>query len=137
MIYSSRNANRSSKIICILSVALIPKLVSAQSNARDMGRKKHLSDISTALELLYNDIWEYSAWDCTYHLDWSYKIITGAWWWPTSPTSQIFYNLVESGYISNLPRDPQKRKHAWDNRNCWQDAWWEWYYGYNPFYAMK
>ena len=117
-------------IIGILAAALIPRLVGAQANARDMARKKWLNHIYWWLEAYYNDTGKYPDWindvPCTNYLSWY---------------------LVSWGYMSDIPKDPQRNKitYHWENirdfpnnPNAWQPWYWEqycmsWNYWYVSF----
>lgn len=89
-------------IIGLLSAALIPRLIWAQSQARDVVRKKHISDISTALEQYYNNLGKYPWY-------WDLKNFWIEFLWCTNQLLPIL-----SWYISNIPNDPQKNKvHYW------------------------
>ena len=112
-------------IIWILASALIPRLIGAQSQARDVARKKWMSDINTAIVLYYNDNGKDLNWDCSYHLNWDYKNIPWVrWYWTTWFDNQ---NLVKLWYISDVPKDPQKSK---KNPMVWSNWYCEWYYWY-------
>lgn len=103
-------------IIWILAAALIPRLVWAQSQARDVARKKWMSDIYWGLEAYYNNSWKYPDWidevPCTNYLSWY---------------------LVSWGYMSDIPVDPQRNKityHAENVRdfpNPNPASWQKWY----------
>lgn len=73
-------------IIGILAAALLPKLKGAQQRARDTARKANLSQISTALEMYFNDKGRYPNGECL---------------------NEVEKEIVPT-YIWNLPRDPQK-----------------------------
>jgi len=76
-------------IIGILMSALLPRLKGAQERARDTARKANLSQISTALEMYFNDNGEYPSWiHCT-------KDLTSA--------------LVPK-YMNAIPSDPQQNR---------------------------
>ena len=121
-------------IIWILAAALIPRLVWAQSQARDVARKTHLNQINSALMIQYNDRWVFADWDCTYHLTDEYNSIPGA-HKPQAPDIPRYQaqNLVSWGYMSDVPRDPQKNKihpmnriiKNWVSQKCT-----DWYYMY-------
>lgn len=90
-------------IIWILAAALIPRLIWAQSQARDVARKKWMSDISAWLEVFYNDKGKYPS-----HNTFS----SVPWIWFLWCTSQL--GIILSWIVSDIPNDPQKNKvHYW------------------------
>jgi general secretion pathway protein G len=82
-------------IIGILAAALLPKLKGAQQRARDTARKANLSQVSTALEMYFNDKGRYPNGSCL---------------------NDIEKELVPT-YIGNLPRDPQKGRVVYGTRD--------------------
>ena len=96
-------------IIGILMWALLPRLKGAQERARDTARKANLSQISTALEMYFNDYGTYP---------------TGKCW------NELAASLVPQ-YMNDIPRDPQKwRKTYWTTTN-WCSSW---NYAYTAMY---
>ena len=95
-------------IIGILMAALLPRLKGAQERARDTARKANLSQISTALEMYFNDYGEYPAGvNCTKDLN----------------------SALVPKYMNAIPSDPQqgrKTYYAADlSKYCWS-----WSYAY-------
>ena len=88
-------------IIGILMAALLPRLKGAQERARDTARKANLSQISTALEMYFNDIGKYPTWDCM---------------------SDIRTKLVPN-YMNSIPTDPQKWRIAYGTKAGWCGGW--------------
>ena len=91
-------------IIWILAAALIPRLVWAQSQARDVARKKWMNDLMAWLEVYYNNEWTYYFWQYFWSDDWLYRYwCVKEWLWNI---------LISWNIMSNLPLDPQNnRKH--------------------------
>ena len=85
-------------IIWILAAALIPRLLWAQSQARDMVRKKNVIEIANALEVMYNEKWEYP----NYINNSRYSMC-----WNSLTWNENLFAFI-SWYISNVPKDPQK-----------------------------
>lgn len=87
-------------IIGILAAALIPRVQSAQSRARDVARIAHMKDISTALELYSFDSASYPTgpW---YAINTSGYITSADTEWKNSFQDQL------SPYIKSVPTDPQ------------------------------
>jgi len=86
-------------IIGILMAALLPRLKGAQERARDTARKANLSQISTALEMYFNDNGSYPDAVCTQ--------------WP------IFKKALVPTYMNDIPRDPQKQRITYGTRDWW------------------
>ena len=109
-------------IIWILAAALIPRLVWAQSQARDVARKKNIVEISNALEFMYNDKWEYPNPNnaaCKHSLCWN----------DLDPSNSVYTYI--SWYISNVPSDPQKwHKNYGHFAHPWQPSHCLWEYSY-------
>lgn len=99
-------------IIWILATALIPRLLWAQSQARDVARMKDLSDINQWIFRFYNDNGYFPHWDCTYDLDWSRRQVPTSWWnnEPLAPDLLNKQDLISGWYMSEVPHDPQKNK---------------------------
>jgi len=96
-------------IIGILMGALLPRLKGAQERARDTARKANLSQISTALEMYFNDNGTYPAWKCG---------------------NELAASLVPQ-YMNDIPRDPQKSR-----KTYWTTTGWcfSWNYAYTAMY---
>ena len=92
-------------IIGILMSALLPRLKGAQERARDTARKANLSQISTALEMYFNDNGTYPGWDCM---------------------SDIRSKLVPS-YMNSIPTDPQRGRIAYGTKVNWCPGGVYWY----------
>ena len=92
-------------IIGILMAALLPRLKGAQERARDTARKANLSQISTALEMYFNDNGTYPWWDCV---------------------SDIRKYLVPS-YMNSIPTDPQKWRIVYGTKVGWCPGGVYWY----------
>ena len=96
-------------IIGILMAALLPRLKGAQERARDTARKANISQISTALEMYFNDNGYYPNGQCV---------------------SDLKQALVPQ-YMSDLPTDPQKGRIAYGTKAGGCEGW---VYGYAPLY---
>jgi len=96
-------------IIGILMAALLPKLKGAQERARDTARKANLSQISTALEMYYNDNGIY----------------------PNAKCASDLVGKLTPQYMNAIPRDPQKSRVTY-----WtlQSGCGTWSYAYTPLY---
>lgn len=90
-------------IIGILASALIPRLQSAQSKARDMARMANIKDMSTALELYSVDNGSYPT-GAGYAMNTSGYITSTGTEWKTNLQEQL------SPYIKSLPTDPQSSR---------------------------
>ena len=90
-------------IIWILSASLIPRLVWAQSQTRDVARKKSMRDIASWLEVYYNNVWDYPG---LQFMRWNNDIIWCA--------DQLTWELA--WILSSIPKDPQK-----NHKNRWKD----------------
>ena len=77
-------------IIGILAAALLPRLQSAQASARDSARVSALQQIATATTAYLQEQGNYPT-DL-----------------PISGTDQLLKKLVDGGYVSALPQEPQK-----------------------------
>ena len=130
-------------IIWILAAALIPRLVWAQSQARDVARKAGIAQLMVGLSRYYNEYWMYPFWDCTYYFDWSYINIPNAYaywswdWEKEADWTDTFWsfhkpdnNLVRLNIISDIPKDTQKWK---INYWTWINGCSDWYWGYRNF----
>ena len=82
-------------IIGILMAALLPRLKGAQERARDTARKANLSQISTALEMYFNDNGIYPSGKCA---------------------NDLKSELVPQ-YLSSIPTDPQKSRVTYGTAN--------------------
>jgi len=82
-------------IIGILMGALLPRLKGAQERARDTSRKANLSQISTALEMYFNDNGGYPGGDCEGDMK----------------------NEIVPRYMSSLPHDPQNGRITYGTKN--------------------
>lgn len=85
-------------IIGILAAALLPRLGSAQSSARDTARKSDISQLGTTLVAYYNNKGEYPLGKASPDSA-SEKMI---------PASDIEQALKDVADLSSLPRDPNK-----------------------------
>ena len=94
-------------IIGILMAALLPKLKGAQERARDTSRKANLSQISTALEMYFNDEGKYPDGKCASEDLW----------------------LLKWKYIDAIPLDPQKWRKTYWTKDGWCTGW---SYAYSP-----
>jgi len=94
-------------IIGILMSALLPRLKGAQERARDTARKANLSQISTALEMYFNDKGTY----------------------PNGTCVEDIKKEIVPRYMSALPRDPQNWRITYGTKN---DGCKDWIYGYTP-----
>ena len=94
-------------IIWILSASLIPRLIGAQSQARDVARKAWINQLQWWLENYYNNFWYYSAG--------SFFLENGLYsFWCVSWSLEVI--LINNWIMSSLPMDPQKnKKHYWKN----------------------
>ena len=81
-------------IIWILATALIPRLVWAQSKARDASRKVWMTQWASAIKRFFDDKWKYPAW---YYGGSNTERKCMSW---------LSWDLKE--YISDIPKDPQK-----------------------------
>lgn len=99
----------------IMVAALMPRMQSAQSRARDVARKSDLSQIQTAIVTSQSDKWQWPG------------INTGADKW--IPVSSIENELISAGMYS-VPSDPNYNNYnywLWENyKNKW--AIWEYLY---------
>ncbi len=96
-------------IIGILMAALLPKLKGAQERARDTARKANLSQLSTALEMYFNDKGIYPGGTCT---------------------ADLKHSLVPQ-YLSSIPTDPQLWRITYWTKKGWCT---QWSYGYTALY---
>lgn len=110
-------------IIGILSVSLLPSILSAPGAARDVIRKKALIEMQAALERYYDDRGEY-------------PITTGTEWWAinaqygshtTSGSNGYIPNLAPD-YIKELPLDPSGKKGSTSVGLCNDNTWSTYYY---------
>jgi len=92
-------------IIGILFGALLPKFKNTQDKANDTARKMNLSQITTALEVYYSEVWSYPDWKCSSDLQF----------------------LKEKHFNLKL-KDPQKERITYGTKagGC------KWSYGYSP-----
>jgi len=96
-------------IIGILMSALLPRLKGAQERARDTARKANLSQISTALEMYFNDNGTYPNGKCA---------------------SDLKASLVPN-YLSSIPTDPQKNRITYWTKSTGCT---KWSYAYTALY---
>ncbi len=117
-------------IIGILSVALIPKLTSIQSRARDTARSINLQQLASTLELYYAN---------NGHYPYSHFIQLEAkkdnhWFFPQAyasgdeivlPSLSSMTSLMDeiSKYTNWIPQDPG-RQGIWADREWWCILWW-------------
>ena len=114
-------------IIWILAAALIPRLIGAQSQARDVARKKWLTDLMAWLETYYNNEWVYYFGQYFASPDGLFRYGCVKEW--------IGNILISWNIMSSLPVDPQvNKKHYWRNSFSypqmpiiWQPATFAWW----------
>ena len=94
-------------IIGVLMSALIPRLKGAQERARDTARKANLAQISTALEMYFNDNGVYPDGSCA---------------------SELADTLIPA-YLNSIPTDPQGARVTYGTTDGWCGSW---SYGYSP-----
>ena len=90
-------------IIWILAATLIPRLLWAQSQARDAARNKNMRDIASWLEIYYNNVGSYPG----LQFVWTPFQYIGC-------ADQLTWEL--EWIMSNIPKDPQKQ-----HKNYWKD----------------